>query len=102
MEDIFEILVNNAVNGRLDRFAAEDEEYRKLDSGLDRAHKEYFELNLSERERKVVGEMTETYAALMSRYAVAAYKLAVKDTVSLLKEMGVIGPDVAADRHVEM
>lgn len=102
MEDIFEILVSNAVNGRLDCFAKRDEEYRKLDTGLNRAHEEYMKLNLNGRERVIVQEMIDDTTALMSRYAVLAYKLAVKDTVALLKEMGVIGSDISADRQVEL
>ena len=102
MEDIFEILVRNAINGRLDIYAEKDEDYRELDSRLDEAQKAYIGLGLPEEQKQVINQMTEAGTALLSQYAVLAYKLAVKDTVSLLREMEVIGSDTAASSHVDM
>lgn len=102
MEDIFDVLIRNAINGRLDCFAAEDGEYRELDIRLDKAQEKYNALSLSENERKVVEEMTEAGIAMLSRYASLAYKMAVKDTVSLLKTMNVIGSNDDTDGHVDL
>lgn len=101
MENIFEILVRNAINERLDDLAKEDEKYKELDHKMDEAIDKWIASGLSEEQNAIISQMADASAALSSQYTVLAYKLAVNDTIELLKDIGIIGRRDISSNNVD-
>lgn len=90
MNNILEILIENATNERLDEIAFLGEEYCIIDAQLNTAQQEYANLNLSEEDTKIIDKMLCLSTAHSARYSTLAYKQGLEDAVSLLKFMGII------------
>lgn len=88
MEDIFEILVENFMEERLDDIALKDDEFCSENKKLDESLKKYHELPLSKEEVKVIDHAFNMYAAQSAKYAALAYRQGLIDAVRLLKAIG--------------
>lgn len=91
MEDIFEILVENFMEERLDDIALKDEGFCRENKKFEESLKKYYNLQLPEEETEVINHALNMYAAQSAKYASLAYRQGIIDTVKLLKKMGVIG-----------
>lgn len=90
MKNIYDVLIENLTNERLDEIAFLDKKFRSADKKLDEALKLYAKLPVTEEDAKVVDRVFDAYAAQNARYAALAYKQGIEDAIQLLKEMGVI------------
>ena len=91
MDGVYQILIENLTNERLDRIALQDKDYSAINEELDKVMEQYDKLELSEKDAEVINAAFELYAAQCAKYAVCAYRKGMDDAVELLKEMGVIG-----------
>ena len=90
MKDIYDVLIENLTNERMDSIVVMDKEFRQLDKNLTDAIKRYNRLSLSKKDAKVVAHILDAYGLQSSRYAALAYGQGVIDAVQLLKKIGVI------------
>ena len=90
MKNIYEILIENLTNERLDGIAFRDKKFRSAEKKLKEALKLFDKLSLPKEDAKVVGHVLDAYAAQSARYAAIAYRQGIEDAVKLLKKMGVI------------
>ena len=90
MENIYEILIDNCTNERLDKIAFRDTELHSINNALDEALKQYDKLSLSKKETMQINKLLDLYVSQSSRYATLAYKQGIEDAVMLLKEIGII------------
>lgn len=91
MKDVYQILIENLTNERLDRIALKDKDFCIINAQLDEVLEQYHKLELTEKDTGVIDGAFELYAAQCAKYVACAYRQAMEDTVDLLKEMGVIG-----------
>lgn len=91
MEDIYDVLIGNLMNERMDRIVVRNEKFRIADNKYKEALKKCDELPLSKPDALVVDRTISAFAEQSAVYAELAYKQGIKDSVKLLKEMGVIG-----------
>lgn len=90
MKSIYEILIENATNERLDEIISLDKEYLMINAQLNVAQQEYTDLKLPKEQIKIIDKMVYLYTAHSARYSTLAYKQGIEDAVSLLKYTGVI------------
>ena len=90
MKDVYQILIENLTNERLDRIALQDKDFCIINAQLDDVMEQYHKLELTEKDTGVIDRAFELYAAQCAKYAVCAYRQGIEDSVQLLKEMGVI------------
>lgn len=91
LKDVYQILIENLTNERLDRIALQDKDYSAINEELDEVLKQYDILELSEKDADVINKAFELYGAQCAKHAHVAYRQGMEDAVDLLKEMGVIG-----------
>lgn len=84
------ILIENFTNERLDEIAFKDKGFRSSDRKLNESLKQYDGLSLRKEDDKVMDRVFDAYGEQSARYAAIAYRQGMKDSVKLLKEMGVI------------
>lgn len=90
MKDVYQILIENLTNERLDQTALQDKDFCTINEKLDEILEQYHKLELTEQDARVVNRAFELYAAQCAKYAHVAYRQGIEDSVQLLKEMGVI------------
>ena len=91
MEDVYQILIENLTNERLDRIAMQNRDFFIINKKLDEVMEQYHKLELTEQDAGVINRAFDLYAAQCAKYAACAYRQGMEDSVQLLKEMGVIG-----------
>ena len=91
MKDVYQVLIKNLTNERLDRIALQDKDFCIINAQLDEILEQYHKLDLPEKDTGVIDRAFELYADQCAKYAACAYRQAMEDAVNLLKEMGVIG-----------
>ena len=91
MKDVYQILIENLTNERLDQTALQDKDFCTINEKLDEVLDQYHKLELPEHDAEVIDRAFELYAAQCAKYAACAYRQGMEDAVQLLKEMGVIG-----------
>lgn len=91
MENVYQVLIENLTNERMDRIALQDKDFCIINAKLDEVLEQYHKLELTENDTGVINEAFELYAAQCAKYAHVAYRQGMEDAVDLLKEMGVIG-----------
>lgn len=91
MKDVYQILIENLTNERLDQTALQDKDFCIINEKLDEIQEQYHKLELTEQDAGVVNRAFELYAAQCAKYARVAYRQGMEDAVELLKEIGVIG-----------
>ena len=90
MEDVYQILIENFTNERLDKIAYQDNDFVLLDQRLEKLLKRYDTLPIPKRLARKIDKVFDAYAAQSARYATLAYKQGIEDAVVILKEIGVI------------
>lgn len=88
MDNIYEILVENFMEERLDDFALEDEGFCQENKKFEESLKKYHDLQLPKEETEVIDHAFDMYAAQSTKYAELAYRQGMKDVVRLLKAIG--------------
>ena len=91
MEEVYDVLIGHLMNERMDRIVAKNERFRMADEKYKEALKKCDELPLSKADALVVDRTISAFAEQSAVYGELAYEQGIKDTVWLMKEMGVIG-----------
>lgn len=89
-KNLIGILTENFTNERLDEIAFKDKDFRLSDRKLNKSLKQYDKLSLPKEDDKVMERVFDAYGEQSARYAAIAYRQGMKDSVKLLKEIGVI------------
>ena len=89
-KNLIGILTENFTNERLDEIAFKDKGFRSSDRKLNESLKQYDELSLRKEDDKVMERVFDAYGEQSAKYAAIAYRQGMKDSVKLLKEIGVI------------
>ena len=87
---IFDIIVEQFVNERLDDIMMQDVEYIKLQDEIWNEKKRMDNLNLSEEHHSVMEELISLHIRVIELYGKKAYGQGIRDCVSMLQEIGVI------------
>lgn len=90
MKDVYQILIENFTNERLDKIAYQDNDFALLDKRLDKLLNRYDTLSIPRKQTRIIDKAFDAYAAQSARYAALAYKQGIEDAVVILKEIGVI------------
>ena len=86
-KNIFEILMEHALNERFDEILFQNEEYQKLQNNMDKLLKNLDELGLSNELMMVVDKLLAAHVESGNYYGKMAYQQGIKDCVLLLSEM---------------
>ena len=89
-KNIFEILMEHALNERFDEILFHDEEYRRLQNNMDKLLKNLDELSLSNAQMMVVDKLLAAHVESGNYYGKMAYQQGIRDCVLLLSEMGLL------------
>lgn len=95
MENIFDILVKNAMNERLDKIVNNDDILCRYERQFDELGARFDRIKLNIEDKKIINAILDVQIAQSSRYAELAYKQAVFDTISLLKTMKIIPESIS-------
>jgi len=90
MKNIYEILIENATNKRLDEMILLDEEYLMISEQLDALQQQYIDLYLQKEYTGIIDKIICLYAEESARHSLLAYKQGMWDAVDLLKSMKVL------------
>lgn len=90
MKNIYEILIENATNKRLDEIILLDEEYRTIDEQINTAQQQYLNLHLPKEHTEIIDKIICLYAEESARHSALSYQQGILDAVDLLKSMGVL------------
>ena len=91
MEDVYKDLIKDLLNERMDKIVVRNKKFRKADKRYKEALKQCNDLPLSKEDALVVDRAISAFAVQSAVYAELAYIQGIKDTVWLLKKIGVIG-----------
>ena len=91
MKDVYNSLIKDLLNERLDKIVVRNKKFRKADKRYKEAIKRCDELSLCKEDALVVDRTINAFAVQSAVYAELAYIQGIKDTVWLLKKIGVIG-----------
>ncbi|MBP3477338.1 MAG: hypothetical protein J6K48_13650 [Lachnospiraceae bacterium] len=89
-KDIFEIIIENSVNERMDNILLENEEYIKIQNKIDEQIERFNELDLDREQRLVVDRLVSFYTESGALYGRMTYKQGFMDCVSLLQKINLI------------
>lgn len=87
MNDVYQILIENLMNERLDKIAFADEEFCTLDGELDKALAHYDTLSISQQDSKTISRIFDLYAAHSARYSAISYQMGFTDAIELLRAL---------------
>lgn len=90
MEHIFDVLVENALNERMDSLVKDDEILCKCDCEFDLLSEKFNEMLIKEEDRKIISCMFDILSEHAARYAELAYRQAMFDVGELLRGMKII------------
>ena len=91
MKDVYKDLIKSLVNERLDKIVVRNKKFRKADKRYKEAIERCNDLQLSKEDALVVDRTINAFAAQSAVYVELSYIQGIKDTVWLLKKIGVIG-----------
>lgn len=89
MKNIYEILIENAANKRLDEIILLDKEYCAINEQINAAQQQYLNLHLPKEHTEIIDRIICLYTEESARHSVLSYKQGMLDAVELLKSMGV-------------
>lgn len=90
MKNIYDVIIENCTNERLDEIVFQDEDFCTIDSQLDEALSHYDTLTISKQDVKEINRIFDLYGAHSARYAALAYRQGLQDSVELLKGLKII------------
>ena len=91
MKDTYKSLIKGLLDERLDNIVVRNKKFRKADKRYKEAIERCNDLQLSKEDALVVDRTINAFAAQSAVYTELAYIQGIKDTVWLLKKIGVIG-----------
>lgn len=91
MKNVYQTLIENLTNERLDQIVFQDKDAFLTDKKLNEVLEQYHKMELPEKDTRVIDMAFELYAEQCAQFVHAAYKQGMEDAVQLLKEMGVFG-----------
>ena len=91
MKDVYNSLIKDLLNERLDKIVVRNKKFRKADKRYKKAIERCNDLQLPKEDALVVDRTINAFAAQSAVYTELAYLQGIKDTVWLLKKIGVIG-----------
>lgn len=86
-ESILKMLFDMRINGALEEFLKQDQDYQKLIIEARRQEKEIENLKLSHEQWVVIDNILSAYNSRVSRYGRLAYNQGFHDALNLIKEM---------------
>ena len=87
---VFDTIVEQFINERLDDIMMQDTEYVGLQDELWKEKERFDRLDLSEEQRSVVEKLISIHIKAIELYGKNAYGQGFRDCVSMLQEIGVI------------
>lgn len=87
---VFDIIVEQFINERLDDIMMQDTEYMKLQDKLWEEKNRLDKLDLSETQRLVVEKLISIHIRAVELYSKKSYEQGFRDCVSILREIGVV------------
>lgn len=90
VDNILDILTDNALNERLNGVLLQDEEYQGIQVEIEGLEEEINELRLPKEQRKVIDNLVSANTDSGCRYGWIAYQQGIRDCAALLVEMGLI------------
>ena len=87
---VFDSLVEQFINERLDNIMMQDTEYIKLQDELWENKEKFDKLNLAEPQYSIVEKLISIHIKVIELYGKKAYGQGFRDCVSMLQEIGVI------------
>lgn len=87
---VFDTIVEQFINERLDDIMMQDTEYVVLQDELWKEKERFDRLDLSEEQRSVVEKLISIHIKAIELYGKNAYGQGFRDCVSMLQEIGVI------------
>lgn len=88
--DVFEILMENAVNDRLDDILLENEEYSRIQAKVCSMSGRLDDFDFTEEQRSFIDELVCAYMESGCCYGKVTYRQGFRDCAALLWEMGLI------------
>lgn len=89
-KDVFDFLVEQFINEKLDDIMMQDTEYTKLQDEIWEEKEKCDQLDLSETERQIVENLLSLHIKTIELYGKKAYEHGLIDCVSLLQKIDVI------------
>ena len=90
MKGIYETLIEYCTNERLDEIAFQNEDFCVIDTQLNDALAYYDTLSISKQDAKSISRIYDLYNEQSAITRQIAYQQGIKDTVELLKSLGLI------------
>lgn len=87
---VFDTIIEQFVNERLDDIMMQDTEYTKLQEKIWEEREKCDQLDLYETERQIVENLLSLHIKTIELYGKKAYEHGLIDCVSLLRKIGVI------------
>ena len=89
-KDVFEILMENAVNDRLDDIMLENEEYGQIQAKICSMSERLDDFGFTEEQRSFIDDLMCAHTESGCCYGKATYRQGFRDCAALLWEMGLI------------
>ena len=89
-KNIFDVLIDNAVNERLNNILLQDNEYQKIQQEIDNLIEQCNMLNLPKEQWLIVDRLVSAHTDCGSYYGRITYQQGFRDCASLLREMELI------------
>lgn len=90
MKNIYETLIEQCTNERLDEIAFQNKDFCAVDKKLNEALAYYDTLSISKQDAKSISRIFDLYAEQVAILRQIAYQQGIKDTIDLLKSLGLI------------
>ena len=90
MKNVYEGLIENLADERMDNIVAKNKRFRIAEKNLKEALGKYDKLSLPEADAKIIDNVINAFSDQSKVYGELAYEQGMKDTVKLLKKIGVI------------
>lgn len=89
-KNIFEVLIDNAVNERLDNILLQDSEYQQVQSKISNLAEQLNQLELPKEQKLIVDQLISLHTECGCCYGKMAYQQGFRGCALLLKEMQLI------------
>lgn len=89
-KNIFEVLIVNAINERLDNILLQDEEYLKIQNKISNLSEQINKLELPDYQRLIVDRLMVAKGEIGCYYGKITYQQGFKDCALLLRKMELI------------
>lgn len=97
---ILDLIMEYAVNERLDAIIFRDQEFMSLQKKLDEQIEAFDSLGLSKEERQAVDQLISAHTESEAYYSAAAYRLGFKDCAAFLCEIGLVGKGCGRESRI--